>query len=257
MKKAKPKPMVEPPTNNRVLFESTTEDNQSMVFFLTHDFLVHDINQSDLSKFFEKEKRELIDISIIDLLREQHINTDELLAALEPNSNQLLHSIFLEHRRLNKKYSATIIALNENTLIKYIITLNEWDDTYRVLDSNLNAIINNLPGAVYWKDREGRYLGCNKFVATMAGFATPEEMIGKTDYDLCWHEFADEWRQLDNMVMLEDTTIEREERAKLANGKIITELTFKTTLKNQQSETIGIIGTSLDITGVCQESCRV
>ena len=48
--------------------------------------------------------------------------------------------------------------------------------------------------------------------------------------------------------MLDNTTIVREEFAKLANGKIIIELTFKTPLKNEHDEIIGIIGTSLDIT---------
>lgn len=114
--------------------------------------------------------------------------------------------------------------------------------------TQINTIIDCLPGAVYWKDREGRYMGCNKVVATMAGFTSPADLLGKTDYDLCWHEFADDWRILDNTVIQEGTTIKREERVKLASGAIITELTFKTPLRDQHGEIIGIIGTSLDIT---------
>jgi PAS domain S-box-containing protein len=82
----------------------------------------------------------------------------------------------------------------------------------------------------------------------MAGFPSPDDIIGKTDYDLCWREFADEWKQLDNKVIQEDTIIEREEQVRLANGELITELTFKTPLKNEHGEVIGVIGTSLDIT---------
>jgi PAS domain-containing protein len=72
---------------------------------------------------------------------------------------------------------------------------------------------------VYWKDRAGRYMGCNKFVATMAGYPSPEDMIGKTDYDFCWNEFADEWQLLDNKVITEDTTIKREEKPNWQTAK--------------------------------------
>ena len=243
-KMAVSKPTIESQNNSKVSLKS-----EPIVLLLTHDLLIRDISQSGIKDFFGKEKHEIINASFIDLLVAQQINTDELLSVLKSNSNLLSHHVLvLECRHLRKEYPVTIITLHENNKTQYVITLNVLDNSYETPHSCMNTIINNLPGAVYWKDKEGRYMGCNKFVATMAGFARPEDMIGKTDYDLCWHEFADDWRLLDNMVIQEDATIEREEKAKLANGKIITELTFKTPLKNQQGETIGVIGTSLDIT---------
>lgn len=232
----------------QILFGSSNEPPKPIVLLLTHELLIHDLSTSGVKEFFGKEPEPLINASFIDLLIEQQMNTDELVCIFKSNSNGLLHNIVLEHPSFGKKYIITIITLRENTKTPYILTVNVLDESYTALKAYMNAIINNLPGAVYWKDKEGRYMGCNKFVATMAGFQSPDEMIGKTDYDLCWSEFAEEWRLLDNQVIQENATIQSEENVKLASGKIITELTFKTPLKNQQDETIGVIGTSLDIT---------
>lgn len=130
----------------------------------------------------------------------------------------------------------------------YVVTLKRTNRTNDVLKAYINTIINALPGAIYWKDADGRYTGCNQFVAQMAGFDSPEQIIGKTDFDLCWSEFAEEWRNFDLEVMRENKTFKKEEHAKLANGLVITELTIKSPLYNEKNEIVGIIGTSLDIT---------
>ncbi len=52
------------------------------------------------------------------------------------------------------------------------------------LANHLNGMIDAIPGCLYWKDLNGRYLGCNKLTADLAGLASPEEVVGKTDQDL-------------------------------------------------------------------------
>jgi two-component system cell cycle sensor histidine kinase/response regulator CckA len=50
----------------------------------------------------------------------------------------------------------------------------------------LDLILNTVPQSIFWKDSEGRYLGCNRVFATAAGLDDPAEIIGKTDFDLPW-----------------------------------------------------------------------
>ncbi len=219
--------------------------NEPIVIVLTADFLISDINTFGAKELFQKNKDELINKPFIDLLVEQNIDITKYVTALELSQDNLFHYMTIEHGVLKKDYATTIVSINETNRIYYTITMIATNEPYHTY---LNAIINNLPGAVYWKDRDGHYLGCNKFVATMAGYERPEDMIGKTDYDFCWHEFAKDWQQLDNKVIMENTTIVREEKAKLSDGRNITELTYKTPLKNERGEIIGLIGTSLDIT---------
>lgn len=240
------KPHQIPPNN--LLFGSQQEENQPIVLLLTDSFHIFDINPWGAQTLFQSTPSKLIHHCFINLLSQQKIETTSLLAAFKRCKQSLFQSVTLEHKQLNKTYSVTIIGIHDSDRTTYAVTMTTMNESYQSLKSYVNDIINNLPGAVYWKDTEGRYMGCNKFVAEMAGFTSPEDMIGKTDYDLCWHEFAHEWRLLDKKVMQENATIVREEFAKLANGKVIIELTFKTPLKNERNEIIGIIGTSLDIT---------
>ncbi|MBS0350557.1 MAG: PAS domain-containing protein [Proteobacteria bacterium] len=55
----------------------------------------------------------------------------------------------------------------------------------------LENIISCLPGSIYWKDRQGVYLGCNEVVVRMAGVNSSADIIGKTDFDLCWSNTAE------------------------------------------------------------------
>ncbi len=62
-----------------------------------------------------------------------------------------------------------------------------------IADSNnlLMAIINTAPVRIFWKDNELRYMGCNSSFATDAGVATPQDVIGKNDYQLGWKAQAE------------------------------------------------------------------
>ena len=62
----------------------------------------------------------------------------------------------------------------------------------------LKYILNKLPGSIYWKDNNGVYLGCNEFVFNMAG---NKDVIGKTDFDMPWKEYAQEIRRIDKTVI--------------------------------------------------------
>jgi diguanylate cyclase (GGDEF)-like protein/PAS domain S-box-containing protein len=50
----------------------------------------------------------------------------------------------------------------------------------------LELIVDTVPQAIFWQDRSFRYLGCNRQFAELAGVATPDELLGKTDKDLWW-----------------------------------------------------------------------
>ena len=65
----------------------------------------------------------------------------------------------------------------------------------------LPLIMNNIPQAVFWKDRNLVYLGCNRAFAEDTGFSSPEEVIGKTDFDMPWKEQAELYRADDRLVM--------------------------------------------------------
>ena len=111
----------------------------------------------------------------------------------------------------------------------------------------LNNIVRNVPGAIYWKDINGVYLGCNDFEAKIVGLQSPDEIVGKTDYDLPWRNNADILRYTDNRVMESQLPKELIESS-IIDGKRLIMLSNKAPLYDEQGKVIGIIGTSIDIT---------
>ncbi|OPY30102.1 MAG: putative diguanylate cyclase [Methanocella sp. PtaU1.Bin125] len=114
----------------------------------------------------------------------------------------------------------------------------------------LQLIMNNIPEAIFWKDRDSRYLGCNKVFAKAAGLASPADIVGKTDYDLPWsREQAESFRSYDRRIMETDVPeyyiIERQREA---DGKLAWIETNKVPLHDAQGNVIGILGTYEDIT---------
>ena len=63
----------------------------------------------------------------------------------------------------------------------------------------LRNFIDSSEAVIYLKDEEGRFLMVNKRGASVAG-KTPEEVIGKTDYDYHSKEAADGFREMDLKV---------------------------------------------------------
>ena len=66
----------------------------------------------------------------------------------------------------------------------------------------LQLVLDNIPSFVFWKDDKCTFLGCNMNFAISAGLNSPNEIIGKTDYDLPWRkEDSDFYRKIDKEVM--------------------------------------------------------
>lgn len=118
--------------------------------------------------------------------------------------------------------------------------------------SNINDyfsnIIDSVEGSIYWKDIDGVYLGCNAYAAEMISFSKPENIIGKTDYDLFDKVIADSYRKHDLQVIEQQGELTIEEWAKSTDGEDIVQLSCKKPLYSRSGEIIGIIGNTINIT---------
>jgi len=63
----------------------------------------------------------------------------------------------------------------------------------------LRKFIDSSEAVIYLKDADGKFLMVNKRGAEVAG-KTPEEVIGKSDYDYYSKEEADDFRKMDLSV---------------------------------------------------------
>ncbi len=112
----------------------------------------------------------------------------------------------------------------------------------------LKNVLRDVPGCVYWKDKNGAYLGCNQVFLSMVGMQSEEELIGKQDSELCWKAQASMLRHHDNLVMSDKETKTLEETVMLSNGEKRLHSVVKSPLHDEHNRIIGVVGTSIDIT---------
>ncbi|KAM3108006.1 PAS domain S-box protein [Phormidesmis sp. 146-33] len=111
-------------------------------------------------------------------------------------------------------------------------------------------VLDTLPQLIFWKDRNSVYLGCNHNGAKVAGVASPEQIIGKTDYDMPWKLEEAEWFREGDRRVIESGIPQLHiiEPQQQADGKQAWLDTSKLPLKNDQGDVIGILVTIEDIT---------
>lgn len=114
----------------------------------------------------------------------------------------------------------------------------------------LQLVMDTLPEAIFWKDRNSVYLGCNRNFSEDAGIDVPEHIIGKTDYELPWKEEESQFfRECDRRVMLADSAeLGIVEPQLQGDGKQAWVETNKVPLHDACGKVIGILGTYQDIT---------
>ena len=121
----------------------------------------------------------------------------------------------------------------------------------RTLESQqmLSQVLDTVPVRVFWKDRGLRYVGCNEPFAHDAGFSSPAEIVGKTDFDMGWKEQAQSYRADDQRVIgTGDPKIGYEEPQTTPDGGRIWLRTSKIPLRNAAGTITGVLGTYEDIT---------
>lgn len=122
------------------------------------------------------------------------------------------------------------------------------EETLKEQNTFLEHLLNSFPLHIYWKDKDGKYLGANEQQAKSLGYAKGSELIGKTDFDL--YETREEalvfWEN-DLKVMKSLKSLIAEEEA-MFEGKQSVVLSYKSPLFDSSGTLIGMIGTSFDIT---------
>lgn len=144
----------------------------------------------------------------------------------------------------NKNISYFLLHLQDITEQK------QSEERLREREDLLKLVLDTIPQAVFWKDKESTYLGSNKNFAHDAGQESVVGLIGKTDFDLPWkQEEAEAFRKDDKRVMdANKADLNIIESQLQADGKQAWLETNKVPLHDENGAVIGILGTYEDIT---------
>jgi PAS domain S-box-containing protein len=109
------------------------------------------------------------------------------------------------------------------------------------------AILDNIPDIAWLKDRESKFIAVNEPFGKACGVA-PEELVGKTDFDIWPRDLAERYRADDAEVMQSGQHKRVEEPLVDSAGKRSWLETIKTPIYDHEGKVIGTTGIARDIT---------
>jgi PAS domain S-box-containing protein len=110
----------------------------------------------------------------------------------------------------------------------------------------IRTLLNTIPNAIFNKNSEGVYLGCNRAYEELMG-VSEEEIIGKTVYEIYPKEYADLFYEKDMELYNDKNTQIYESGFFKANGEHVAVIIYKT-LYPEGNGKYGLIGAIVDIT---------
>jgi|GEM_PF-1391963 len=148
---------------------------------------------------------------------------------------------------------AVLIAeqgFNNLRLREYAEQLVQEKELVREARDMFHHVLNTAPQAIFWKDRQGVYKGCNEVFAREAQLASPEEVVGKTDFDLPWSEQEREGYLADDREVMENNRAKFHIVETLHDGKgsSLWLDTTKVPLTDSDGQVLGVLGVFEDIT---------
>jgi len=114
--------------------------------------------------------------------------------------------------------------------------------------TQLEALLEAMPDTIYFKDTAGRFTRVNRAQAEVLGISSPEQALGKSDFDFftpehAWDAHADEQR----IVTSGQAVVNKVERIRRATGEFRWVSATKVPLRDGQGEITGVVGISRDI----------
>ncbi len=122
---------------------------------------------------------------------------------------------------------------------------NELKTQYRFLQ----ILLDDIPNPIFYKNRNGVYIGCNKAFKSFFG-RKEEDIIGRTEYDFFSSDLADFYTEQDRELMASGGIEHYEAKVMNKDGDLHDIIYNKTVFYDLEGRVAGIIGVMEDITKV-------
>ncbi len=117
----------------------------------------------------------------------------------------------------------------------------------------LRSLLDSIPDHVYFKDQSSRFIICSKELTDRLGLASPEDAIGKTDFDFFSQKHAQPaFEDEQQIIATGNPVIGKVEREILKDGKENWILTSKMPFRSASGAIIGTFGVSKDVTSLIE-----
>ncbi|NMF58261.1 PAS domain S-box protein [Pseudanabaena yagii] len=180
-----------------------------------------------------------------DLVAINHLSTHE---SIDPWEKAYYHK---DGHYVYVLVGATMISAQDCVaVIVDISDLKKSENALRESQQFIQTVFDSFPLAVFWKDLNSVYLGCNEIFLQTTGFSSTSEIVGKNDFDFPYTlEQVRGFRADDRQVM--QSRIPKyfiEEKLTMPTGEVRWLETNKVPLQDVDGNIIGVLGTFQDIT---------
>lgn len=157
--------------------------------------------------------------------------------------------------------SASILEINGEAHImnvtRDITRIKNIENELKQEKNLLHTLIDNLPDRIYIKDRNSRFVICNRALAERMGKKEVSEVIGKSDFDFQLPELAEQFYRDEQEIMNSGIPlINHEEPRVMPDGEKRWNLITKVPLRDHNGKITGIVGISRDITDLKKKEAR-
>ena len=162
---------------------------------------------------------------------------------------------------------SALLVLSQNYLVRRLVTAftrsreltreletdiaerKQMEDALAEERNLLRTLIDNLPDLIYVKDIRSRFVLANKASARFMGASSPDELIGKTDFDFYPQKVASQF-YVDEQALIESgqPMISKDEPNVDHTGAKRWLLTTKAPLRDNEGKIIGFVGIGHDVT---------
>lgn len=155
---------------------------------------------------------------------------------------------------LNVEISSFFLVKQDNEVDNFVliirdITMRNANEKKRIYEHGLfKTLMDNIPDSLYFKDEQSRFVLVNKAKASHSN-VSPEEMIGKTDFDFLSEDQARKIFIDDRSIMQSGKPIiNKEEKITHSDGSERWVSVTKIPYYNAEGNIIGTMGITRDIT---------
>jgi len=216
-------------------------------FIIVNSSLVNMLNYNS-KKEFKKEKLGVFFLNSKDkeeffkkIIREGKVNFFETLFKTK-KENPLWVAITASFVRTHKKRKYL------EGIIENISSHKEMEERFSLERDFLQNLLDNIPDAIYFKNKNNRIIKVNKFYTQGVGLKC-EEIVGKTDFDFFPYEQAKKMFEDDTYIIKTGKPIiGKIERMLLPDGTWNQVITTKIPMYDKKGEIIGTMGITRDMT---------
>jgi PAS domain S-box-containing protein len=110
-----------------------------------------------------------------------------------------------------------------------------------------NTLIEANPSPIFYKNREGRYIGCNAAFESFIGLKR-DQIIGKTVFEVASEEMASKCHEKDGELFASPGIQVYDHKIKKKDGSVRDVIINKATYTDRKGNVIGLIGSISDVT---------